>query len=124
MEEKMRHKKILVCDDEKGVRESLSLILSDKYDVVFTQDADDALKQINTKKDIALILLDIKMPGKNGIEALKDMRSCGIGIPVIIITGYQSIEAVSEITRQGAADYITKPFDSKTVLEAVEKALG
>jgi len=120
----MLKEKILICDDEKGVRESLKLILSEKYNLLFAENSRDVMQLLNSVPDIKLILLDIKMPKKSGLEALKEIKSYNNAISVIIITGYQSVETAAETIKSGAANYIIKPFESKSVLEAVENVLS
>ena len=111
-------KKILICDDEYGVRESLRLILEDGYDLDFASSGAEAARKVkNTHFDG--ILLDIKMPAKDGLETLEEIREISTDIKVIIVTGYQSVETASKAVKLGAIDYITKPFESSEVLEKV-----
>jgi DNA-binding NtrC family response regulator len=117
-------KKILVCDDEKGVRESLKLILSDKYDIVFAENGERAIEEIEHNSDIKGVLLDIKMPSLNGIELLKYIKKQRKDMPVIVVTGYQSVETAAESLNAGAINYITKPFASQTVIEALEQVIS
>lgn len=119
----MQKKKILICDDEEGVRESLRLILSDRFDLVFAENGDKAIETLKSNPEITAVLLDIKMPERNGIEVLKEIRSCNDDVSVIIVTGYQSVETAAEAIKSGASNYIVKPFESKTVLETIEKTL-
>ena len=120
----MEKDKILICDDEEGVRESLKLILSEKYDLTFAESGDEALGILNSSSDIKMVLLDIKMPRKNGLDALKEIKACNDSLPVIIVTGYQSVETAAEAIKSGAVNYIVKPFDSKAVIDTVEKILS
>ena len=113
---------ILVCDDEEGLRESFKLILSDHYQLRFAINGLDALEQLNTFTP-DLMLLDIKMPKLHGMEILKQVKQLKPTLPVIIITGYQSVEMAQEAIKNGAADYIPKPFDSKQILKAIEASL-
>jgi len=119
----MKKYNILICDDEESVRESLSLILSDQYNLVFAKDAKEASSMLSKDIDVDLLLIDIKMPDKNGFDLLKELKSTGTDIPFIIITGYQSVEAASEATKLGALDYVVKPFEPELVSNAVKKAL-
>ena len=119
----MNSEKILVCDDEKGVRESLKLILSDKYDLLFAKNGKEAMRLFQNNPDTKAILLDIKMPGISGMDVLKQIRASNNDIAVIIITGYQSVETASRSINTGATYYITKPFESKTILDTVKKAI-
>lgn len=120
----MQKQKMLICDDEKGVRESLKLILGERYDLVFAENGEGALQILTSSPDIKLVFLDIKMPGKSGLEVLKEIKFRNESIPVIIITGYQSVETAAKAIRFGAANYIIKPFESKSVIKAAEKILS
>lgn len=111
-------KRILICDDEIGVRESLKLILEDKYELDFASSGDEAVEKVENKNYDG-ILLDIKMPAKDGLETLEEIRKISTDPRVIIVTGYQSVETASKAVKLGAIDYITKPFESSEVLEKV-----
>lgn len=114
-------KSILICDDEEGVRESLNLILGNDYDLSFAANGNEALNFLK-KHDVDLVIMDIKMPQKNGLETLKEIHHQKPNTKVIMVTGYQSIETARETSRYGIFDYITKPFESSTVKETVKKA--
>lgn len=116
----MPKKRILICDDEEGVRESLNLILEKDYDISFATNGQEAVDHIK-KSHTDLVILDIKMPRMNGIETLKQIKRAKPDIKVIIATGYKSVETASEAVKAGATDYIVKPFDSKQVLQSVAK---
>jgi DNA-binding NtrC family response regulator len=121
MEEKMKNRKrLLICDDEEGVRESLNLILEDSYDLDFASSGNEATEKVKNS-DFDGILLDIKMPAKDGLETLKEIKKIDPKIKVIIVTGYQSVETAVKATKLGALDYITKPFESNVVKEKVGK---
>ena len=117
-------KKILICDDERGVRESLKLILSDKYDILFAEDGKKAIDEIKRNPDLKGMLLDIKMPILNGLELLKYVKKHNHRMPIIVVTGYQSVETAAEFLKIGAVNYITKPFRSQTVIETLEQAMA
>jgi len=114
--------KILVCDDEKGVRESLEFILRDKYELAFANNGLQALKHIRNHPS-ELILLDIKMPKMDGIKVLKEVKKINPAIKVVIVTGYSSIVTAYHAIKCGASDYIPKPFDKAYVLKAIKKVL-
>ncbi|MCK9614468.1 MAG: response regulator [Candidatus Omnitrophica bacterium] len=115
-------KTILICDDEEGVRESLNLILGEDYNLAFTGNGNEALRYLE-KANPDLIIMDIKMPQKNGLEALKELRQKKPNIKVIMVTGYQSVETAAEASKYGILEYITKPFESSLVKETVQKVL-
>ena len=115
-------KKILICDDEEGVRESLNLILENDYDLVFVSGGDQAIEKLSEER-FDCMLLDIKMPSKDGLETLEEIRNIDEDLKVIIVTGYQSVETAVKAVKLGAVDYITKPFESSEVKEKIGKIL-
>lgn len=121
MEEK---KKILICDDEEGIRESLNLILKDNYNLAFATNGQECLKILENDKNIRLVLIDIKMPKQNGIEITRDIKHLRHDIKVIIVTGYESAEIAAEATAAGADAYIPKPFESKTIIKKINGILS
>lgn len=115
--------KILICDDEEGIRESLKLILGDHYDLIATDSGEQCLECLENDQGIGLVLLDIKMPKVNGLEVLKTIKEKNPEMNVIIITGYKSVETASEASSLGASGYIVKPFQSDEILGAVGNLL-
>ena len=118
----MGKKQIVICDDEEGVRESLNLILGDDYNLAFTRDGKETLTYLKHHNP-DVVIMDIKMPYKNGIEILKELRKDKPDLKVIIVTGYQSVETARETVKYGICEYITKPFDGSRIKEAVRKAI-
>ncbi len=115
-------KRILIIDDERVVCSFFEEILSEEgYEVISTLDARAGLGLVKKRKP-DLVIIDLNMPGINGIEALRLIKETS-DIPVIIATGYGTMETVREAMRLGAYDYITKPFDLDVVMTAVSKGL-
>ena len=114
-------KKILICDDEEGIRESLKLILGDHYELILTEDGQQCLDCLHQAKDVTLVLLDIKMPQINGLDILKQIKDKHPSIKVMIVTGYKSVETAAQAVRLGASGYIVKPFKSEEILATVRK---
>lgn len=111
---------ILVCDDEEGIRESLKLILENDYDVILTETGDEAIRRM--KEDpVGLAILDIKMPKKDGLETLKELKKVNPSAKVIIATGYKSVDVAQEAIKLGASDYIVKPFDKAKIISTIRK---
>ena len=104
--------KILVVDDDKTVRGFLELFLKTKgfANVVSAENGEDAIKIVE-KENIKLILLDVMLPGMNGVEVLRKIKAINKDISVIMITGYPDEEKAKEAIREGVYDYIIKPFD-------------
>ena len=113
---------ILICDDEEGIRESFKLILEDQYDLRFATNGLEAIEMLKSFTP-ALMLLDIKMPKMHGLEILKQIKEARPVLPIIIVTGYQSVEMAQEALKCGAIDYIPKPFESQEILKAVLNVL-
>ncbi len=114
---------ILVVDDEERMRHLLSIILSrNGYEVEQAGDGVEALDMIKSKS-FDLIITDIKMPRMDGIELLKEIMEMSIPCPVVFITAFATVESAVEAMRQGAVDYITKPFEEDRILLAVERTL-
>lgn len=120
----MANPKILICDDEEGIRESLKLILGDHYNLVTVDSADMALEVLSHSKDIKVMLLDIKMPKTSGLDVIKEVKKKFPHVKIIMVTGYKSVETAAEATRLGASSYIVKPFKSEEILETVKRNLG
>lgn len=116
-------KKILICDDEEGIRESLKLILERDYDMVFAESGDEAIKAMKeTPMDI--VILDVKMPRKDGLETLKELKKIRPSSNVIIATGYKSTDIAQEALKMGASDYVVKPFNRDNIRKIVQKYAG
>jgi len=115
--------RILIADDEEGIRESLELILGNDYDLAFATDGADALAKLSAD-GFGLVLLDIKMPKLDGLQALKQLREQKNNTPVLMLTAYQSVELAKEAVKLGALDYVPKPFKPAQILKAVRGVLS
>lgn len=114
---------ILVVDDEKSIRESIKMILEyNKYSVSLAEDGNKAIGAVS-KEHFDAILLDIKMPGKDGIEVLQEMKQSHPNLPIIIISGHGTFDDAIKATRLGAFDYLAKPLDRDRLLVTVRNAL-
>lgn len=111
---------VLVCDDEEGVRESLKLILSGDCNLSFSVNGEEAVEHVK-RHDPDLVIMDIKMPKMNGLEALSQIKKLKPQIRVMIITGYESDDVAAQAIRLGADDYLTKPFNRETVRAKMQK---
>src|SRR5512141_596720 len=119
----MPGEKILVVDDEPGMRSLLSKVLTKGgYFVSAFERGQDALDSMSGE-DYDLAVLDIEMPGMSGIELLKKIKAKDTGLNVVMITAYGSLQSAVEAMRQGAYDYLTKPFQMEEIKLVVEKAL-
>jgi putative nucleotidyltransferase with HDIG domain len=114
--------RILIIDDEMAPRESLRMVLKDRYDISTAPDAQEGLTILN-QNNIDLVVLDIMMPGINGIDALQRIKNTNPDIEVILLTAYASLGTARSAIRFGAFDYLTKPFDKDDVIKVIEKGL-
>jgi two-component system nitrogen regulation response regulator GlnG len=114
---------ILVVDDLKEIRWLLSNIMKQAgYTPVEAGTGEEALRAIGQQPPSA-ILLDLRMPGAEGMEVLKELKKQNLDIPVIIITAYGELRSAVEAVKLGAYDYLTKPFDNEDVLLTVKRAI-
>ena len=114
---------ILVVDDEVEMRIAMSTTLKRcGFKVDLSHSAADAINKFK-KKDFSLVITDMTMPKKSGVELLKDIKSVNPNIPVIIMTAHGTIETAIEAMKHGAFDYILKPFDFDTIVFLIERAL-
>ena len=117
--------KILIVDDEKPTRDALARILGAKYDCLTAPDADLALAALETNPDLLLVLTDYKMPGKNGIELIREVKSRDPGIACLILTAFSEVQLAVSAMKQGADDYFTKPVTDLDEFELrISKAIG
>ncbi len=102
---------ILIVDDEEGIRNSLSAYLKlEGYGVETAASGSEALEKLREKKR-NIVLLDINMPGMDGLETLKEIKEFDFSIQVIMITAYSTFEKTMKSLEFGASDYILKPFE-------------
>src|SRR4030095_12011175 len=113
---------ILVVDDDPGVRESFRLILEDHYDVVDVPDGPSALDVVRTSP-MDLVLLDIRLPGMDGIEVLERIKAIDDRAEVILVTAVKTVRTAVAAMKLGAFDYLTKPFEEDELLSLASRAL-
>jgi DNA-binding NtrC family response regulator len=102
---------ILIVEDEESMREALREWLAEGgYKVETAKDGEEGLRIISDH-DVALVLLDLRLPGKDGISVLKEAKTIRPQLKVIIITAYPSPQTKVAAQKEGAVDYLTKPFD-------------
>src|SRR5438132_380827 len=113
---------VLVVDDDPGVRESFRLILEEHYDVVDMPDGPSALDAVRASA-VDLVLLDIRLPGMDGIEVLERIKALDEGIEVILVTAVKTVRTAVAAMKLGAFDYLTKPFEEDELLSLSRRAL-
>lgn len=114
--------KILIVDDELGPRESLNMVLKPFYNICMADNGSKAIEIIG-EKDIDLVILDLKMPGLQGIDTLREIKNEKPDIGVIILTGYGTLRSAVDGIRYGASDYLMKPFNVVEIIAVTKKIL-
>jgi DNA-binding NtrC family response regulator len=115
---------ILVVDDDQNIRRVLKdLLRKEGFNVLTASDVDKALPLID-QQDLDLIMTDLKMPGKSGMDLLTLCHEKRPAVPVIMITAFGNVEAAVAAMKKGAYDFITKPFDENELLNVIEKAIS
>jgi two-component system nitrogen regulation response regulator NtrX len=119
----MSHEEILIVDDEKNIRSSLEGILKDEgYRVRGVPTGEDLLKQV-AQEVPDLVILDVWLPGMDGLQALEEVKRLHPDLPVIMISGHSTIETAVKATRLGAYDFIEKPLSLEKTILTVRNAL-
>ncbi len=117
------NERILVVDDEENVRRVLRQMLeSAGYEVIVAANGNQALDLV-AEQNPALVLLDLRMPGKSGMEVLKEMKADYPDVAVIVVTAVDEVNIAIEAIRNGAYDYLHKPFDANALIISVVRAL-
>ena len=116
------HLKILVVDDDKKLRTVLkSLLTEDAHEITTCHDGLDAIQKCREQK-FDLIITDLMMPGADGLKVLRETRAVQPDTLVILITGFASLETAVQAIREGAYDYITKPFKLEEIKVVINNA--
>ena len=120
-----RERNLLVVDDEENMRQLLKKVMSEQgFEVDLLEDGERAVRKVRQESDrYDIVMLDIRLPGKNGIEVLREIREINSEIAVIMMTAYESLETAIQAIREGAYDYLVKPVGVDELLIAVERAL-
>lgn len=117
-------KRVIVIDDEKNIRMTLEKALSGAgYEVDTAMNGENGIQKLK-EKEYPVVLLDMRLPGIDGIEVLKRINSLDYKTKVIMITGYGNVETAVETMKLGAVDYLRKPFKPGEIKEIVEQVFG
>jgi DNA-binding NtrC family response regulator len=115
--------KVLVVDDEEVIRKGICRVMEGMgYQAESSESGFGAIEKLQ-KAPFNIVITDLKMPGMDGIEVLKAIKILQPDVPVIIITGYSTVDTAVDAMKNGAFDYIAKPFTPKQIIKMVEKAL-
>ncbi|GEM_PF-2840455 len=121
----LKGKTILLIDDEEEVRQMGKLLLEENgYKVILAASGEEGVEIFREKKEqIDLILLDLIMPGRDGLEIFKDLREIDPHTPIVLVTGYMMDKKVRELLAQGAKGFLSKPYKLQEILLIIEEAL-
>ena len=122
MDSSGQKKRLLLIDDESRVRTSLKMVLETSYDILQAADAQEGL-DVFRKEGPDLVLLDVILPGTDGLAVLQTLRSESKLVPVIMLTGTKSVKTAVDAMKFGAADYLSKPFDVDELRIVIDRAL-
>lgn len=115
--------KVIVVDDERIVLESCKRILGeDGFEVTTATSAEKAMESMHGGT-FSLALIDVKMPGRDGMSLMRDLKKMWPDIPVIVMSGYVTSETMEEVSRMNAATFIAKPFTPDELLSAVRRVI-
>src|SRR5215470_191330 len=120
----MSKQSILVVDDDKNTRDYLALFLgSSGFEAECLGSGDEAIERLASGYSPSMILLDVMLPGKDGIEVLANVKAIYPAIPIVILSGIGQIKTVVEAMKMGASDYLTKPFEEEALELAIQNAI-
>jgi DNA-binding NtrC family response regulator len=114
--------KVLIVDDDRAIREGLLASLQDTYEVEMAENGEVALKTLG-EDEIDLMLLDVRLPGMDGLEVLRRIKSENNPHSIVMMTGYATVEAAVEAMKLGAYDYLKKPIRFQEVKRVIDRAL-
>jgi len=118
-------KNILLVDDDQNLSRSLANLFDPKrYKFEFLEDGTDVSKIVAGNKGLDLVMLDVNLPSMSGLDVLKQIREVNEEIPVIVISGFVSTENAIKAIREGAFEYLTKPFEIERLIDTVNRACG
>src|SRR5580698_847901 len=116
--------RILVIDDEASIRESLQTLLEmEGFSIETANDGEEGLRKLE-RQTYDLVLLDLALPGRDGIEILRDIHARLPSLPVIMITAYGAVANVVDAIHTGASNFVQKPWDNEKLLADIRAAVG
>ena len=118
----MGKRRVLVIDDEPGVRESLRMLLKERYEVLTATSGDEGLGLLGSQP-VDIVLLDILMPGMDGLEVLERVKEQNLPAQVVMLTATKTVKTAVTAMKLGAFDYVTKPFDIDELQLIVDRAV-
>jgi two-component system response regulator FixJ len=115
---------IHVVDDDEAVRESLRFLLASAGLAAVSHDSAEAFLATASGREVGCVLTDVRMPGINGLELQRQLQASGMPVVVIVMTGHGDVPLAVQAMKNGALDFLEKPFDDMQLLDAVGRALA
>jgi len=116
--------KILIVDDNETLRFTLIELLEEsEFDCKAVENGVLALRELKKDNSYGLVILDMRLPGMTGLEILREIKKINMSLPVIMLTAYGEIKTAVEAMKEGAHDFITKPFDNEAIIITIRKTL-
>ena len=112
--------RVLVIDDEPALRDSMRIFLRTAYEVSTAASVDEAMAVLREQPAPKVIILDMNMPEKDGLQGLREIKPAFPGIPVLILSGYVDDETLKNAQELGAAGFMRKPFDLAELLNTIK----
>ncbi|MGH2541460.1 MAG: sigma-54-dependent transcriptional regulator, partial [Ardenticatenaceae bacterium] len=116
----MSDRRLLIVDDDRAIRENLQDLLGEEHETDVAATGQEALRKLQADS-YDLILLDLRLPDKDGLELLQEFFGMGIDVPVIVITAHGTSNTAIQAMQSGAYDYLVKPLDEKEVMITVSR---
>ena len=116
--------RILVADDDREIRRVLGFILRSEFDVTIVENGEKAIEKVRQGIEYDVVSLDLQMPGRSGVETLKEIKQLDPALEVLIMTAHSDVESAKKALKWGAYDYIDKPFKNETYRETIRKGVG
>ena len=114
---------VFVVDDDSAVRKALRYLLESANLRVETFASGEELLARESFDDVDCMLVDVRMTSMSGLDLQETLRGRGVGVPMVILTGYASVPTAVRAMRAGAYDYLEKPFDDEQLLDRIDRAI-
>src|SRR2546426_3870991 len=116
---------VLIVDDDQSFRTYVTLLLRGReYPVEALENGEQLIARLKSAKIPSVILLDVLLPDSDGIDVIGKIKSIGVSVPVIMLSGVGHVRTVVEAMKLGASDFLMKPFDDSTLEKAISNAIG
>jgi putative two-component system response regulator len=115
--------RILVADDDREIRRVIGFILRSEFDATIVENGEKAIEKVRQGIEYDVVSLDLQMPGRSGVETLKEIKQLNPALEVLIMTAHSDVESAKKALKWGAYDYIDKPFKNEMYRETIRKGV-